>query len=308
MDPLSEVLSLLKVTSYNSNVFMASAPWSLRFAPHDGLKFYAALSGRCWLALDGGTAPLELRAGECLLLTRGDGFQVASDLALPSRDVMRELPAICESGVHVYQGGQDFSCLTGYFSLSGVHTRLLLEELPPVVQLREDATQHMLRWTMERMQQELREPRPGGMLMAQQLATMLLIEVLRLHLSQRQPHARGWLSALSDRQMTAAIEAIHEAPEQRWTVQSLAERAGMSRTSFALKFKELTKMTPIDYVRHWRMTLASERLLGSEDSIAHIAASLGYESESAFSTAFKRMMGRSPRRYAAQVQRERSAS
>ena len=97
--------------------------------------------------------------------------------------------------------------------------------------------------------------------------------------------------------MGAAITAMHDDPAHRWTLQSLAERAGMSRTTFALKFKETVGASPMDYLTRWRMLVAGDRLANSGDPISAIALSLGYESESAFSTAFKRVMGCSPRQY-----------
>jgi AraC-like DNA-binding protein len=150
---------------------------------------------------------------------------------------------------------------------------------------------------MERMRQELREPQPGGFLVAQHLADMMLVQALRLHLAEGLKGGVGWLFALADKQMSAAINAMHADPAHRWTLQELAERAGMSRSTFALKFKETVGASPMEYLTRWRMLLAGDRLANSSDPISVIARSLGYDSESAFSTAFKRAMGCSPRRY-----------
>ena len=147
------------------------------------------------------------------------------------------------------------------------------------------------------MMQELRDPRPGSILVAEQLASMMLVQALRLTLAEGLRGGVGWLYALADPQMSIAINAMHEAPAQRWTLQTLAERAGMSRSTFALKFKQTVGDSPMEYLTHWRMLLAGDRLLNPRDSIASIAQSLGYDSESAFSTAFRRVMGSSPRQY-----------
>ena len=125
----------------------------------------------------------------------------------------------------------------------------------------------------------------------------MLLQALRLHLAERSGGSVGWLFALADKHMGAAIAAIHEAPAHRWTLQALAERAGMSRSSFALRFKETVGKSPMEYLTRWRMMLAGDRLMHSSDPISAIAHSLGYESESAFSTAFRRVMGCSPRQY-----------
>jgi AraC-like DNA-binding protein len=102
---------------------------------------------------------------------------------------------------------------------------------------------------------------------------------------------------LADKQMSAAINAMHADPAHRWTLQELAERAGMSRSTFAQKFKETVGASPMEYLTRWRMLLAGDKLMNSNEPVSVIALSLGYESESAFSTAFKRVMGCSPRQY-----------
>ncbi len=116
-------------------------------------------------------------------------------------------------------------------------------------------------------------------------------------MAEKSQNAVGWFFALADERLSAAMGAMHGDPAQRWTLQELAERAGMSRSSFAMKFKETVGETPMEYLTRWRMLLAADRLESSSDPISVIAFSLGYESESAFSTAFKRVMGCSPRQF-----------
>ena len=147
------------------------------------------------------------------------------------------------------------------------------------------------------MREELRNPQPGGSLIAQQLAYMMLVQALRLHLADGAKSGVGWLFALADKQMGAAIACMHDTPGDPWTLQTLAERVGMSRSVFAQKFKETVGATPMEYLARWRMMLAGERLKQPGESIATIAASLGYESESAFGKAFRRVMGCSPRQH-----------
>jgi AraC-like DNA-binding protein len=142
-----------------------------------------------------------------------------------------------------------------------------------------------------------RSDTPGGVLVAQQLAYMMLVQALRLHLAEGLSGGVGWLFALADQQMSAAITCMHDNPVHRWTLQKLAERAGMSRSTFALKFKQTVGESPMEYLTRWRMLLAGDKLVNSSDPISIISLSLGYESESAFSTAFKRIMGSSPRKY-----------
>jgi AraC-like DNA-binding protein len=182
-------------------------------------------------------------------------------------------------------------------SLNSTRPKVLLGMLPPIVHIRKEADKLALRWSIERMMAELREPQPGSFLVLQHLAHMMLVQALRAHLAEGLRGGVGWLFALSDQQIGPAINAMHGDPAHPWTLQELAERVGMSRSGFAQKFKETVGATPIDYLTRWRMLLAGDRLTNSGDSISVISQSLGYESESAFSTAFKRVMGCSPRQY-----------
>jgi AraC-like DNA-binding protein len=173
----------------------------------------------------------------------------------------------------------------------------LLKSLPPIVHIRRESDKAAMRWSLERMREELSDPQPGGSLIAQQLAYMMLIQALRLHLADAANAGRGWLSALADRHMSLAIAAMHDDPGYPWTLQLLAERVGVSRSVFALRFRETVGATPMEHLTRWRMLLAADRLKNSSDGLAAVAQSLGYESESAFGKAFRRAMGCSPRRY-----------
>jgi AraC-like DNA-binding protein len=296
MDPLSDVLSLLKLRTYVSGGFDAGGDWSIEFGPHEGIKFQAVVSGECWLSVEGVPEPVHVTAGDCLLLPRGRPFRVASDLALPSIDLSGLTPSV-NGGVNSHNGGGDFFSVGGYFTLTGDHAPILLGLLPPIVHIRKESDKAVLRWCLERLRQELREPQPGGFLVAQQLASLMLVQALRLHLAEGTSGSVGWLFALSDKQMSAAIHAMHANPARRWTLKLLAECVGMSRTAFTLKFRDTVGVSAMDYLTRWRMLLAGDRLMNSDDPISSIAQSLGYESESSFSTAFKRVVGVSPRQY-----------
>jgi len=297
MDPLSDVLSLLKPRSYRFGGFDAGGDWSIQFGAYEGIKCYAVVSGECWLAVEGIPEPTRLKTGDCFLLPRGWPFRLTTDLAMTPLDARAIFPTPSNGGIARFNGGGDFTSVGGHFTLSGQHAGILLGVLPPIVHLRSEADKAALRWSMERMRQELREPQPGGFLVAQHLADMMLVQALRQHLIEGPKGGVGWLFALSDKQMGAAITAMHADPARRWTLEALAECAGMSRSTFALKFKETVGKSPMDYLTRWRMLVAGDRLINSSDPVAVVALSLGYESESAFSTAFKRVMGCSPRQY-----------
>ena len=183
------------------------------------------------------------------------------------------------------------------FSLDGLHARRLLAVLPAVMHLGDDDCNAALRWLIDRLMRELREPRPGSDLLAEHLIQSLLIEALRLHLTEDPGRRIGWLFALADGQMHAVISAIHANPARKWTLHDFAQIAGMSRSSFAVRFKATVGEPAMDYLTRWRMLLAASRLSHSDGSISAIAPTVGYQSESAFGAAFKRIIGTSPRRF-----------
>lgn len=297
MDPLSDILSLLKPRSYVSGGFGIKGDLAIRWTKHEGIKCYAMLSGDCWLSVEGVPHPVHLNAGDCFLLPRGLPFCLATDPSLTPVDFLAlraswssdDAVSPTEPGARYIAGG--------HFLLTGPQADLLLKNLPPIVHIRNEADKAAMRWSLDRMKEELRNPQPGGSFIAQQLACMMLVQALRLHLAEGAKGGVGWLFALADKQMGAAITCMHDNPGHPWTLQSLAERVGMSRSVFAQRFRETVGATPMEYLTRWRMLLAGDRLKYADDSIAAVASSLGYDSESAFGKAFKRIMGSSPRQH-----------
>jgi AraC-like DNA-binding protein len=297
MDPLSDVLSLLKPRTYVSGGFDVGGEWAIQFPQKDGIKCYAVVSGACWLSVEGVLDAVHLQTGDCFLLPTGRPLCLASDLALAPIDASAFYTNARNGGIVSLNGGGSCLIVGGHFTLTGGHARILLGTLPPIVHLQTESDKAALRWSLERMRQELREQRPGGVLVTQQLAYMMLVQALRLHL-EAGGGGVGWMFALADKQLSSAMNAMHENPANRWTLQTLAERAGMSRTIFTVRFKKTVGSSPMEYLTRWRMLLAGDRLQHTTDAVSEIALSLGYESESAFSKAFRRVMGCSPRQYA----------
>lgn len=296
MDPLSDVLALLKLQSYVSGGFDAGKDWAVSFGPHEGIKFHAVVSGTCWIAVDG-EAPIKVCAGEGFLLPRGRPFRIASDLSLEPVPVAQVLPPAPTGGIVTYRGGGSFLSIGGYFTLSEGQAQVLQEVLPPLLHIRDAPGTATLRWCVERMRQELAEGQPGDFIVAQQLATIVLVQGLRVWLSERSTQGTGWLFALADKRLHAAITAMHRSPGEGWTLHALAKVAGMSRTAFAVTFKRTVGVPPMDYLTRWRMRRAADQLTTTRQSIAEIGSALGYDSEKSFSTAFKRVMNCSPRQY-----------
>jgi AraC-like DNA-binding protein len=248
--------------------------------------------------VEGVPEPVLLNAGDCFLLPRGLPFRLATDLALTPIHYTAAIAQLSMRGdaPELTEGTRYIA--GGYFVFSGDHARLLLDSLPPIVHIRRESDKATMRWSLERMREELRNPQPGGSLITQQLAYMMLVQALRLHLTDVTTTGPGWLFALSDKHMSIAIGCIHNDPGYSWTLKVLAERVGMSRSVFAQRFREIVGATPMEYLTRWRMLLAAERLKNSSDGLSVLAHSLGYESESAFGKAFRRIIGCSPGQYA----------
>jgi len=298
MDPLSNILSLVKPRGYGSGVLAGGGSWAFAFPAYDGVKCYALVRGECWVTVDGVRDPVRLVTGDCLVLPHGRAFRLGSDLITPAADARTLLSGKPYNGVVTCAPGDDFLLLGGHFVLDENGDRLL-KVLPPFVHARRESDRASLREAVERMLAEMRKSEPGGLLLAQQNAYTLLVLVLRTYLAEAQGGDVGWLLALADRQIAGAIASMHEQPARNWTVQALAETAGMSRTTFAERFRRIMGASPIAYLTRCRMLLAADRLMYTQDSISVVAESVGYESESAFSAAFKRTMGTVPREYCA---------
>ena len=296
MDPLSEVLSLLKLKSYTSGGFVLNAGSSYEIPAYKGLKCYTPLSGSCWLSVAGSSDPVPMQAGDCVILPRGLPFRLAAEKETSLLDV-RRLEARRPEDPVLYTNPGVCSFIGGHFLFTGSPSEILLKSLPPVVHISKDSDKAVIRWSLQSIMDELRDPQPGGSLIAQQLAHMMLVQALRLHLRDAAAKGPGGLFALADARMRVALACMHNDPEHPWTLQELANRTGMSRTVFAQTFKEKVGETSMQYLTRWRMSLAAARLKSSDEPVSTISLAVGYETESAFGKTFRRVWGCSPRDY-----------
>ncbi|HDS1130395.1 TPA: helix-turn-helix transcriptional regulator [Stenotrophomonas maltophilia] len=196
MDPLSEVLTLLRPTHTRTAALDVAGPWSLRFPNRQGIKFCAVERGECWISAEGGQQLQHLQQGDCFLLSKAGSYVLSS-----------EHPA-----------------------------------LPP-----------------------------------------------------------GWMQAMTDPRIADSIRAMHGEPARTWRLDDLASIAAMSRTVYAGRFKQLMGVSPIEYLTNWRMLLAASCLRSTQQTLARIAADVGYSSEFSFIAAFTRVMDVAPGRYRRQV-------
>ncbi|GHA21608.1 AraC family transcriptional regulator [Devosia pacifica] len=297
MDPLSQVLALLKPSSYGFRGLDAGGDWSLAFAPADGVNCFAIQSGQATIALNGTEGLTELGAGDLVLLPGRLGFRLYGGAETASIDAETFFSSFPIGETGTLNGGGSASGVGGFFGFNGLHAGQLLGILPPIVHIRSQQTRATLSWLIDRLMRELREPQPGGTLIAGHLAQTLLIESLRLHLAERSDDSTGWLFALADTQMRRVIGAMYADPARRWTLAELAAIAGMSRSSFAVRFKDKVGEPAMNFLTRWRMLIAADKLANQGATVARVATMVGYDSESAFRSAFKRIMGEGPRQF-----------
>lgn len=297
-DPLSDTLTLVEAVAVTSGGLRAGGVWALRFPATDRLKFLAVVKGECLLQFDGETAPQTLGEGDVVLLNCPPGFVLASDLSTPVENAGDYGPAKRVDNVATIGDGSEFYAVGGHIDLNEAGKGLLLDVLPRSLHVHSDAREAVtIAWLLEQLVQEKSLNRAGGRLTCAQLAQLIFVQILRAHLDRGEALPLGWLRGLADPKIGHALQLIHENPARSWQLAELARAVGMSRTSFAARFRAVVGVAPLGYLRTWRMRLAERALRDGRDSIAEIALSLGYTSESAFSTAFKQVIGLAPRNY-----------
>ena len=295
MDPLSDILALVQPLTYSTGGLSAGGDWGVQFPSHGMIKCYSVVRGECWLAVENVEQSIRLQAGSCFLLPKGWPFSLSSKLSqqLTSWTTLSQQGRY--NGILPLTPGDDFLILGSHFRLEG-DARFLLDALPPVVLLEGEAQRESLRWAVERLLREMRDPQPGGTLIAQQIACTMLVEALRLHVAG-DTETPGWLAAISDVRLRPALACMHREPARAWTLAALAHASGLSRTAFAQRFKEKVGKTPMEYLTHWRMAVAAKLLKDGKKPVSSVAPAVGYKSESAFSAAFKQIRGSSPRMF-----------
>jgi AraC-like DNA-binding protein len=312
-DPLSDMLTLLNARSLLSGGLRANGAWALRFPQPNAIKFNAVITGRCWLALDGAEQPLLLEAGDVILLNGKVPFILASDLTAPplqAKAVFAEaVDRIALLGTVRQGGAPDFYSLGGHVALDPLSVDLLRDVLPPVVHIRSSAAEaDVVRWLLDQLVREMTIAKPGGSLATAQIAQLMFVQVLRAHIDATSHLTVGWLRAIGDDRIAPAIRLMHGDPGRSWQLGELAKAVGMSRTTFALRFKTVAGVAPLAYLTSWRMRLAERALRAENMPVASLALSLGYASESAFSNAFKRATGIAPKRYRSSVRHREGAA
>jgi AraC-like DNA-binding protein len=314
IDVLSDMLRGVRLTGSMLFLVEASTPW-ISWAPRaesfqrlvlpaaqNLISFHIVTSGGCWAGL-AGASPERFEAGDVLVIPHGDAYYLADPpeaeptygfeeaLTFFRRMAAGKLPST------VFEGGNgprttQFIC--GFLGCDLRPFNPVLSALPRLLHVRPamqgDGLPHLIAFAMH----ELRERRWGGQVVNLRMAELLFVDVIRRHLETLPGEKVGWLAGLRNPLVARALALLHGAPAQSWTLGALAAQAGTSRSVLAERFVHFIGQPPMQYLRHLRMQLASRLLVEDDAKVASIAAAVGFESEAAFSRAFKKCIGLSP--------------
>ena len=322
MDVISDLLGAVKLKGafYFNGEF--SAPWAVRtpesrsLAPHFGqggrlVIFHLLTQGEGVAGLENGPW-LPLKPGDVVVFPRGDAHVVGNGQPLEPVDYGSELARIVAQGLRVARAGgmgETTKFVCGYLTLDAHLSRRLLDGLPPVfkVNVRGEGAGQWLESAIRYSVDQAADSPAGGDAVLARLAEALFIETLRRYIASLPEAETGWLAGARDELVSRALMLLHQQPAEAWTLESLARRAGTSRSVLAERFRHYLGETPMAYLSRWRLQLAARQLQESRRSILTIAMDVGYESESAFNRAFRREFGVPPARYRQSETRGRAA-
>lgn len=302
MDPLSQIIGLLKPQAVFWRVIEAQDAWTIGFRPTNIVVFGQVIEGACHVEREDGIT-LDLEEGDFLLMAAPPNWTMAAfgGGATPvDFGVVVEDPSLLLSPQPTNQVTR---FMAGNFAFSAANRDLVSTLMLPIVHLRsDDVAASRLRALLATFGDEATTERPGRSLVLDRLLELVLIEALRYRPSDIGEGRSSLLSGLADPRIGNALRIMHSDTKQAWTLASLARRVGMSRSAFASRFLQLVGVPPIEYLATWRMRLAKSALASSEVPMIDIAEMAGYQSVSAFSTAFKRVTGLSPTLYVRSLQ------
>ena len=309
MDALSETLRVVRLVGAIFIHARFSAPWCYHSPSADSAApllepgaervviFHLITEGECYVEM-GNEAPVQLTAGDAVVFPQGDAHLMNSRPGLAPATGARLDTVLSRRPRHLAYGGGGATTrlVCGYLACDARLARMLLAGLPRMVKVnvRGSNAGAWLEASVRYALAEARSPRPGGAGVLAKLAEVLFIEVLRLYMNEQGEGRTGWLAGVGDRIVGAALKSMHKSPAHAWTLDELARTAGTSRSVLAERFQALVGTSPMQYLTQWRMLLAANLLRGSNAQLASIAEDVGYQTDTAFSRAFRREFGAPP--------------
>ena len=298
MDPFLDVVQLLRPRATLWSKIEASGRWGLGFRKRDDLLFCRVESGECYLVRPQ-LAPVLLRQDDFVLVRTSTPFALGSDPEVEPED-SEDLVAAAKS-VSLKLGKGTLSPVTlrgGRFVFDTANETLLWELLPPVLHVAfDDTSSWRVRSLLKLNEMESLQPGPGSEFLIARLMELLLVEMLRRKTPTPENQFVGLVAGLQDPAIAGALVAMHGKIARTWSVAELARLCAVSRSLFATRFKKIMGVAPMEYLLRWRMAVAKDELRRGTRTIAEIALTVGFQSPSAFSTSFTRVVGCSPRRF-----------
>jgi AraC-like DNA-binding protein len=295
MDPLDDAFSAMRVRESLYARVDAGAPWAIRFRAGKAARFGLVISGSCWLTTEAPVKSIQLASGDCYVILDGSTYTLGDDPRSAAVNCVDVVPKLVDGAVSIGGRGTAATVVTGWFVYDELGARPLTALLPRVLHTRVDGFRtDILKATLELLAKETERPGIGSGVVISGLADILFVQAIRSHLTDADEDDVGWLAALSDQRIGAAMRALHGQPAEAWTVEKLAMLSNMSRSAFAARFKAKLGEAPLEYLTRWRMFRAGVLLRHTGRSLAEIANEVGYESDAALSKAFHRVVGMAP--------------
>jgi AraC-like DNA-binding protein len=301
MDVLTDVLNTLELKGWLSLRQELAPPWRYDFAASKDSTFHVLSFGGAYLQVDGEKEPIRVEDGDVVLFPAGHAHSLYDDLTSPLTRGVVHLdydPQRMHQVINREGQGPKPLMLCGAFHFEYPNDFPLLARLPKLIRIpgAQGRMEQGFADIVDLITRESASQKPGTEVMLRRLTELLFIQIIRLWSDQQAEVSVGWVGALRDQPISAALGLIHQSPERRWKVKELANVAALSRSAFSARFTELVGEPPMIYLTRWRM-LRATRLLKNKVRMATIAEQLGYKSEVAFRKAFKREMGIPPAQY-----------
>jgi AraC family transcriptional regulator, alkane utilization regulator len=302
-DVLSDILQSIHLHSTLYCRATMSAPWGFRVSKRAVASFHIATGGTCWLTVEGiDTPPVLLNEGDLVILPHGHAHTMTDHPQTPVTRLEELVPKPpAEKDGMVYRGGQGAvtALVCGGLQLEDHATNPLFSLLPPLLHMKSQHGQShpWLEAIVQVVKAEASANRPAAKTVITRFSEILFLQAVRTYMSTVGDGKRGWFNALQDPQIGQALALIQHQPDEPWTVESLANHVSLSRSAFSAKFKQLVGQSPMQYVTRVRLTKAAALLRTNSATLVEVATSIGYDSEVAFSKAFRRYFGIAPGAY-----------
>ena len=313
MDLLSDILKVVKLDAaifFNGEF---SAPWCFSarrskdiahyLSPHAGhlIIYHLLTEGRAYARLADGPR-LELTAGDIVIFPHGDAHFIGNGWPEKPVDSIKTFGKNISQGLKTARfggSGETTRFVCGYMACQPRLSEVFLASLPPMFKVNVISApsgawiDSSIRFTVAQAE----ESDAGSALVTAKLSEVLFVETLRGYLKTLPPDQIGWLAGARDPAVGQALALLHKEPDQQWTILNLAKSVGLSRTRLAERFHHFLGQSPMAYLAQWRLKLAAQILQTSDDSVAQVAAAVGYGSEASFNRAFKREFAIPPARF-----------